>query len=98
MDDFSYPLPVTVICALLGVPEADEPRFQAWATQLATAIEPDARHDEAGRHRTVAAFDEISAYMRDLIQQEVAAPGRRHAERPCRPGLRRRQGGWATST
>jgi cytochrome P450 len=74
VDDFSYPLPVTVICELLGVPEADEPRFQAWATQLATAVEPDARHDEAGRHRTVAAFDEISAYMRDLIREKRRRP------------------------
>lgn len=74
VDDFSYPLPVTVICELLGVPEADEPRFQAWATQLATAIEPDARHDEAARHRTVAAFDEISAYMRDLIRERRRRP------------------------
>ena len=59
--DLSYPLPVAVICDLLGVPAADEPRFQAWATELATALEPDARHDVAGRHRIVAAFDAISA-------------------------------------
>lgn len=74
VNDFSYPLPVTVICELLGVPQADEPRFQVWATQLATAIEPDARHDEGGRHRTVAAFDEISAYMRDLIREKRRRP------------------------
>ena len=39
VDDVSYPLPVAVICDLLGVPEADEPRFHAWATRLATALE-----------------------------------------------------------
>lgn len=74
VEDLSYPLPVAVICELLGVPEADEPRFQAWATQLATALEPDARGDEASRHRTVAAFDAISAYMRDLIRQRRRHP------------------------
>ncbi|MDP4022496.1 cytochrome P450 [Methylobacterium sp. NEAU 140] len=74
VDDLSYPLPVAVICDLLGVPEADEPRFQAWATELATALEPDARHDEAGRHRIVAAFDAISAYMRDLIREKRRRP------------------------
>jgi cytochrome P450 len=31
VDDFAYPLPVTVICELLGVPREDEPRFHVWA-------------------------------------------------------------------
>ncbi|NEU10811.1 cytochrome P450 [Methylobacterium sp. BTF04] len=75
VEDLSYPLPVAVICDLLGVPETDEPQFQAWATQLATALEPDARHDEASRHKTVAAFDAISAYMRNLIRQKRRNPG-----------------------
>lgn len=75
VEDLSYPLPVAVICDLLGVPEADEPQFQVWATQLATALEPDARHDEASRHRTVAAFDAISNYMRALIREKRRRPG-----------------------
>ncbi|MFC6789631.1 cytochrome P450 [Methylobacterium komagatae] len=74
VEDLSYPLPVSVICDMLGVPEADEPQFQAWATQLATALEPDARHDEASRHRTVAAFDAISGYMRALIREKRRRP------------------------
>ncbi|MGU3539160.1 cytochrome P450 [Methylobacterium sp. A54F] len=74
VEDLSYPLPVAVICDLLGVPEADEPQFQAWATQLATALEPDARHDAESRHRTVAAFDAISAYMRALIREKRRRP------------------------
>ncbi|WP_019903610.1 cytochrome P450 [Methylobacterium sp. 77] len=75
VEDLSYPLPVSVICDMLGVPEADEPQFQVWATQLATALEPDARHDEASRHRTVAAFDAISGYMRALIREKRRRPG-----------------------
>ncbi len=38
-------------------PEADERQFHAWATRLATALEPDARHDEAGRREIAATFD-----------------------------------------
>ena len=75
VEDLSYPLPVAVICDMLGVPEVDEPQFQRWATQLATALEPDARHDEASRHKTVAAFDAISGYMRALIREKRRRPG-----------------------
>lgn len=72
--DLSYPLPVAVICELLGVPEEDEPKFQHWSTQLATALEPDARRDEATRAETMKNFDEISGYMRALIAERRAAP------------------------
>lgn len=75
VEDFSYPLPVAVICDLLGVPEEDEPQFQVWATQLATALEPDARGDEATRRANVATFDAIAAYMRALIRRKRRHPG-----------------------
>ena len=74
VDDLSYPLPVAVICELLGVPEADEAQFHAWAIRLATALEPDARHDEAGRREITATFDAISDYMRRLISVKRRKP------------------------
>ncbi|GJD48004.1 Cytochrome P450 107B1 [Methylobacterium crusticola] len=74
VDDFSYPLPVTVICELLGVPREDEPRFHGWATQLATALEPDIRQDAAALGRNIATFDEIAAYMQDLVRAKRRHP------------------------
>ena len=74
VDDFSYPLPVTVICELLGVPREDEPRFQGWATQLATALEPDRRTDRENAGRTEEAFTAISDYLRGLIKEKRQAP------------------------
>lgn len=87
VDDLSYPLPVAVICDLLGVPEEDEPQFHAWATRLATALEPDARRDDAARKITVTTFDAIAAYMRGLIREK-----RRHPGDDMLSGLARRAG------
>ncbi|GAA3435559.1 hypothetical protein GCM10018954_051660 [Kutzneria kofuensis] len=37
--DLAYPLPVTVICRMLGVPAADEHLFHRWSSQLARFVD-----------------------------------------------------------
>ncbi|NEU13761.1 cytochrome P450 [Methylobacterium sp. BTF04] len=74
VSDLAYPLPVTVICELLGVPADDEPKFHDWATQLATALEPDTLTDDALRAENSRTFDAISDYMSGLIAQKRKAP------------------------
>jgi cytochrome P450 len=34
IEQFAYPLPIRVICELVGVPEADRPAWRRWATAL----------------------------------------------------------------
>ncbi|AEW98551.1 cytochrome P450 [Streptantibioticus cattleyicolor] len=65
-DVFSVPLPVMVICELLGVPYADHPRFRRWATELTSLTDPDL----AG-----AARDQLVGYVRDLIPDKRRTPG-----------------------
>ncbi|MEA1833089.1 cytochrome P450 [Methylobacterium durans] len=82
VDDLAYPLPVTVICELFGVPTEDEPKFHGWATQLATALEPDSLEDDEIRAKNSRCFDDISAYMGDLIKEK-----RRHPQDDMLSGL-----------
>ena len=40
IETFAYPLPVRVICALLGVPAVDEAMFTEWSRAVARSLDP----------------------------------------------------------
>jgi cytochrome P450 len=70
--DLAYPLPVTVICELLGVPREDESRFHAWADTLAHSVDPDPgqKTDQAA----LLAGMELRDYMQQLVAERRAHP------------------------
>jgi cytochrome P450 len=67
MDAFSWPLPITVICELLGVPVADRDKFRAWtdATLAITAYSPEEILD---------ARVKLREYMAGLIAERRVEP------------------------
>ncbi|MFN8590640.1 MAG: cytochrome P450 [Thermomicrobiales bacterium] len=71
--DFAYPLPVTVICELLGVPREDEPKFHVWADTLAHALDPDP--GETTSMSALVSAQELANYMRALIVDRREHPG-----------------------
>ena len=75
VDDLAYPLPVAVICHLLGVPREDEPRFHAWATPLARSLDPAQGMSEAEVKQAAQAAMQMGGYMAGLIAERGAQPG-----------------------
>jgi cytochrome P450 len=74
VEAFSYPLPVTVICDLLGVPAQDERKFHAWSRSLIVALDPKQHLTEEDLHKVTADNAAISAYLGALIKEKRRRP------------------------
>lgn len=78
VEDLAYPLPITVICELLGVPLDDEPRLRRWSTQLARSLDPISATATGGRPdpgELVRANNELHDYFEQLVRRRRTRPG-----------------------
>ncbi len=75
--DLAHPLPVAVICRLLGVPIEDEPEFSAASTLLAQGLDPFIAFtgQTQGIEERLKAGLWLRGYLRDLLAQRRANPG-----------------------
>ena len=70
---FAYPLPVHVICELLGVPTEDRSEFRTWSADLGRGLQITNTTPEI-IHRGNVAADGFNTYFRELIEQRRARP------------------------
>lgn len=73
--DFAYPLPVSVICDVLGVPHEDEPQFSVWTRAISLLASPDAQLDLETATKGSEASQAAAAYMFGLVQRRKTEPG-----------------------
>jgi cytochrome P450 len=75
--DLAYPLPVTVIAEMLGVPPADRDRFKHWSDEMALLAggggsPADLSLDEY--HRIATAFQELMDYFARVVSDRRTHP------------------------
>ena len=72
VEDFSFRLPIEVVCEMLGVPQSDMMMIRAWANAILTALEPQLSQDQLDRGNQ--AVEDFKQYLRDLIRHRRANP------------------------
>ena len=75
IEEFAYPIPVNVICEMLGVPVEDHERFKGWSLDIARGLDSILLPaDSEVPKRSAASRTALANYFRELIARRRAAP------------------------
>jgi cytochrome P450 len=75
IEDLAYPLPVTVICEMLGVPVDDHASIRGWSADIARSLDAiGLRIDEGIVERGRVARRALADYFRALVPERRARP------------------------
>ena len=74
VEELAYPLPVTIICEMLGAPVEDQQKFKDWSREIARSLDPDIVLPPDVLRRRFQAIRAFREYIRGLVRERRQAP------------------------
>jgi len=74
IDDLGYPLPVTIIAELLGVPIEDRNLFRGWTDRFVYLTEHNISDEQVEGKNIIQIIDEMDSYFSIIVKERTQKP------------------------